>query len=207
MEKFSGINARQGCNLKARFFFLTVRKALVLLIRETAAVGFVRAAVTRRMLQKWAPLPLGLHFLLPRSTQRSQLVLDPASHAPPGKRKGFQAGFQAGSQKEVPCLQLSQEMELLLFSSTAHPCTRRKALQRGALAETVSELVFRERQQHLLPCSRTVAPALLRYGGGTLGVQSASQLSLVQPAPENYFSSHPPCFGVDPGETGEAQAP
>lgn len=97
--------------------------------------------------------------------------------------------FRLGHSGEFPCLQLTWEMELLLFLSNTCPCTRRRAVSRNGIWACF------ERPEHLPPCARALPPALAEAGrrGGTLSVNKASQLSPVQPAAENYFSCHPPC--------------
>lgn len=59
--------------------------------------------------------------------------------------------FRLGHGEKFPCLQLTWEMELLLFSSDTCPCTQRKGLQGGLLADVVSELALREVRGPLPP--------------------------------------------------------
>jgi len=61
--------------------------------------------------------------------------------------------FRLSYSEKFTCLQLTWEMELLLFSNNSCPCTRRKGLQGGLLADMVSELALkREVRAPLAPC-------------------------------------------------------
>lgn len=78
--------------------------------------------------------------------------------------------FRLGHSEEFPCLQLTWEMELLLFLSNTCPCTRRRAVSRNGIWACF------ERPEHLPPCARALPPALAEAGRSEVGHSVSTRL-------------------------------